>query len=289
MTLLLLLTLVICVAGALAFPYLRFKMLSAEIQSGATTQLTVIGHRGFSAQAPENTLAAFREGMKYAGIIELDVHLTKDDSVVVIHDNKVDRTTNGKGAIAELTYAQIASMDAGSWFAQEFAGEKVPTLSQVLDLVQGKCMVLIELKWPEEGNYEQLVTRVVDVIRNHRAEGWTIIQSFEYTYLEELHRMAPDITYYQLLYGTLSWPRSYFSREFHLGRYPIIEGIAGMAVNYKYLSPTMVASLKAKKLKVIAWTVNDSEDIRRVYNLGVDGIITDNPAAVNKELHISNR
>ncbi len=247
----------------------------------------VISHRGFSAQAPENTLAAFAEGMKQASIIELDVHLTKDDTVLVMHDNTVDRTTNGKGLIADLTYAEIAQMDAGSWFGQKFAGEKVPTLSQVLDLVRGQRTVLIELKWPKEGNYENLVAGVVDVIRNHRAEHWTIVQSFEYKYLEELHRIAPDITYYQLLYGTLSWPRSYYSREFHWGRYPIVEGIAGMAVNYHYLSPTMVASLKAKKLKVFTWTVNEPEDIRRVYNLGVDGIITDNPALVNRELNLS--
>lgn len=286
MILLLLLTLVICLAGAVAFPYLRFKMLSSEIQSGAMIHPAVISHRGFSAQAPENTLAAFGEGMKQASIIELDVHLTKDDIVVVMHDNTVDRTTNGKGLIADLTYAEIALLDAGSWFGQKFAGEKVPTLSQVLDLVGGQRTVLIELKWPEQGIYQNLVTKVVEVIRDHHAEQWTILQSFEYKYLAEINQMAPDLTYYQLLYGTLSWPRVYYSRGFHWGRYPIVEGIAGMAVNYNFLSPTMVALLKGKKLKVFTWTVNEPEDIRRVYNAGVDGIITDNPDLVNRELNL---
>lgn len=255
--------------------------------SSVTQGIQVIGHRGAAALAPENTLAAFRMAMTSADVIELDVHLTADDSIVVMHDATVDRTTDGKSAIANLKYADIVALDAGSWFGEAFRGERVPTLAQVLDLVNGQRTMLIELKWPQQGTYKKLVSRVVDLIRQRKAESWVIVQSFEYAYLRELHQLAPEITCYQLLYGYISFPPVYMDRSFHVGSFPIVEGASGLAINYKFLSPALVEKFHNKGWKVVTWTVNDPADIRRVANLGVDGIISDNPGVVRSELGIT--
>ena len=274
------------IMGCFAYPYLRFTFYDSGMVSGGTS-VTIIGHRGAAAVAPENTLAAFRAAMPDADVLELDVHLTLDDSVVVMHDATVDRTTDGKGAMLELTIAEIAALDAGSWKGDEFKGEPVPTLAQVLDMVNGTRVVLVELKWPDQGIYKNLVSRVVQLIRDRKAESWVIVQSFEYEYLQQLRQLAPDITAYQLLYGYLSFPPVYMDRSFHVGSYPIVEGVKGLAINYNFLSPSLVTALHDQGLKAVTWTVNDPADIRRVANLGVDGIISDNPGAVRTALGTS--
>jgi glycerophosphoryl diester phosphodiesterase len=270
------------VTGCLAYPYLRFNFFNSDMSSGKSS-IQAIAHRGVSALAPENTLGAFRLAMATADVIELDVHLTCDDSVVVMHDATIDRTTDGKGMIADLTYAELAALDAGSWFSGEFKGERVPSLAQVLDLVNGSRIVLIELKWPKKGIYRNLVTQVLKLIRERKAESWVIVQSFEYAYLRELYSVAPEVTTYQLLYGYLVFPPVYMNRNFHVGAYPVVEGVSGMAINYKFLSPSLVQEIHQKGLKIVAWTVNDPKDIRRAVNLGVDGIISDNPGVVRTE------
>lgn len=224
--------------------------------------------------------------METADVIELDVHLTADDSILVMHDATVDRTTDGTGVIADLKYADIAALDAGSWFSDAFKGERVPTLAQVLDMVNGQRTVLIELKWPRNGIYKNLVTRVVELIRERKAESWVIVQSFEYAYLHELRQLAPEITCYQLLYGYISFPPVYMNRGFQLGSYPIVEGAKGLAINYKFLSPALVEKFRNQGWKVVAWTVNDPADMRRVINLGVDAVISDNPGLVRSEIGI---
>src|SRR5271156_4282030 len=106
-----------------------------------------IAHRGASGTFPENTLAAFRAAIDAgADMCELDVHLTRDGVVVVIHDEEVDRTTDGKGRVAEMTLAEIKRLDAGARYDRRFTGETIPTLEEVFDLVEGRCSLNIELK-----------------------------------------------------------------------------------------------------------------------------------------------
>src|SRR5215471_15400951 len=107
----------------------------------------VIGHRGAMGHAPENTFASFRKGFELgAPLLELDVHLSADGQLVVIHDETVDRTTNGSGRVADMSTAEIRRLDAGSWFGCAFAGEPVPMLSEVLQWMHGRVGLVIELK-----------------------------------------------------------------------------------------------------------------------------------------------
>ena len=127
---------------------------------------TIIAHRGASAYAPENTLAAFDKALDLgAADVEFDVHFGADGQVVVIHDDTVDRTTNGAGAVAALTLAQLKSLDAGSWFAAQFSEERIPTLVELLERYKDRLHFHIEVK----GRAEHLSEKTIDLVRDH---GW---------------------------------------------------------------------------------------------------------------------
>ena len=155
----------------------------------------VIAHRGASGTAPENTMAAFRQAVEMgADMIELDVQRTKDGQVVVIHDATLERTTNGSGAVRELTYAEIEQLDAGSWFGegQEFAGERVPLLKEVLEFTKGKCALNIEIKnipYADPG----IEQAVVDLLHETGFLEQVIISSFDHSCLHRIARLEPNV------------------------------------------------------------------------------------------------
>lgn len=249
----------------------------------------VWAHRGASSAAPENTLAAFRKGLEVgADGVELDVHLTLDGHVVVIHDPSVNRTTNGRGRVADLSLAAIQALDAGGRFSPEFAGERVPTLEEVLAVVMDwPCdrRVLIELKGPFSGlpslvsrfvtqapYYPRLPAAVVKLLEPYKgqvAEGRILAQSFYKPYLDELRAMLPDLT---LLY--LACPL-FLERERVMDSNLALDGVAVMHAS---LSEVSVAKLRQRHRHIFAWTVDSELDLVRLLGLGVDGLISNCPA-----------
>ena len=152
-----------------------------------------IAHRGASAVAPQNTLAAFRKAMELgADGVELDVQLSADGAVVVIHDFTVDKTTDGTGRVAEKTLAELEALDAGIRFSPQFAGERIPTLAQVFEALEGKLLVNVELK---DFNLRSsaLAAPVVEVIREHAMEKRVLFSSFNPFALRAVKRLAPEI------------------------------------------------------------------------------------------------
>jgi glycerophosphoryl diester phosphodiesterase len=140
-------------------------------------QRVVAAHRGACRYAPENTVRAFEEAIsRGARAIELDVHLTGDGELVVIHDALVDRTTDGRGAVASLTTGEVGGLDAGSWYSPDFAGERVPTLDQVLRLTAGRARLNIELKSVPPG---PVAAKVVDAVTEHGAADRAVLMSFD--------------------------------------------------------------------------------------------------------------
>ena len=121
--------------------------LSLERLRSTRNRVLVVAHRGCSGRAPENTIAAFEMALEQGSdMIECDVRLTKDEEVVVFHDRALDRTTNGKGPVEQRTLEELKRLDAGSWFSSKFSGERIPTLSEVLHLLEGRAFLNIELK-----------------------------------------------------------------------------------------------------------------------------------------------
>jgi glycerophosphoryl diester phosphodiesterase len=144
-------------------------------------------HRGASAEAPENTLAAFRRALAVgADGIELDVHLSADGVPVVIHDETLERTTDGAGPVSAQSLAGLASLDAGGWFAPEFSGEGVPTLAEVLRLLAGRLRLNLEVKDARAG------WAVLDLLR-HFPQTDAVLSSFDHSLLARLRRIAPDL------------------------------------------------------------------------------------------------
>ena len=144
--------------------------------------------------APENTMASFAKAIELqADMTELDIHLSKDGELIVIHDSSVDRTTNGKGLVCDLTLEQIKNLDAGSWFAPEFAGQRVPVLGEVMEFIKGKIDLNVEVKASPQGVYPGIIDRLIEEIERHDMVDSVVVSSFQRPYLHELRRKAPHI------------------------------------------------------------------------------------------------
>ncbi len=230
----------------------------------------VIAHRGASRVAPPNTLAAFLKAVELgADGVELDVHLSADGVPVVIHDDTVDATTDGSGWVADMSVAQLKQLDAGSWFDSVFAGERIPTLEEVLQTVGARLLVNIELKSNPSGR-RGLERAVVALVERYGLAGRVWLSSFSPAALRRVRRLAPHIRL-GLLYGP-GVPRPLQRPWLRLmGRYAAYHPEHGL------VDAAFVAWAHARGSQVHAWTANDPAEMRRLAGLGVDGIITDLP------------
>lgn len=229
----------------------------------------VFGHRGV-AIAPENTLPGFEAAIRQgADGIELDVQLTADAVPVVIHDFTLDKTTSGSGPVRAHTLAQIRQLDAGSWFGAQFAGTRVPTLAEVLDLARGRLLVNIELKsWSLRS--AGLEAAVVEVVRRCGMERQVIVSSFNPLALGRMRRLAPRIPTALLYAGNQPVPLR------HRWLTPLVRPDA-LHPGRSLASERHIWALQARGHRVNVWTVNDVGELDRLIAAGVDGLITDYP------------
>jgi glycerophosphoryl diester phosphodiesterase len=235
---------------------------------GASGRPVIEAHRGDSANAPENTLAAFRAAVALPVLwIELDVHPTEDGTLVVIHDDTVDRTTDGSGAVCEMTIDALRALDAGSWFDARFAGEPIPTLAEVLDLVGPTGTRLnIEIKSPPPGL--DVARPVVDLLRQAGKERDYVISSFDLSVLLEVQALAPEITLALIGHGPEILPLALQHRLPWIHAY------------HATLDEAIVAEAHANGLRVNAWTVDDSSTLTSWVAKGLDKLCTNRPAAM---------
>ncbi len=226
----------------------------------------VLGHRGASAYAPENTLAAFNLAFEMgADGIELDVTLTKDGVPVVIHDDTVDRTTNGTGAVKALTLAQLKQLDASYTF-EKYRGEKIPTLEEVLNGVGKRGMVNIELKSTQPLTIG-LERAVGAIIAKTGTAQHVLISSFDRMVVHRMQSLNPDLPH-GLLYDK-ALPANF-------GVLPQIK-LAALHPKYTSITPVFVAWAKQRGYQINTWTVNDPGEAKRLRDLGVDAVITNKP------------
>lgn len=230
----------------------------------AASQCRVIAHRGASAYAPENTFAAF--GKAFAlGVheAELDVHLSRDGQVVVIHDATIDRTTGGHGAVASLTLTQLKALDAGSWFSAEFEGQRIPVLDEVLERYRGRLHLHIELK----PRVEAVAERVADLVRSHGMADSVTVISFHRGLIEHLQKYAPEMAAGLLVQRV---------NEADV-RHAVAKGVAAIYARGDSLAADSVRRLQEQGLAVVVWDVPDEAEMRRLVGIGVDGIALDFP------------
>jgi glycerophosphoryl diester phosphodiesterase len=220
----------------------------------------VYGHRGAAAEYPENTLPGFRRALEL-GIegIELDVHLSKDGVPVVIHDETVDRTTNGKGAVADLTVAELRALDAGE-------GEHVPTLAEVLDLVGDELVVDIEIKANAAGE------AVLDEVRG-RDTRW-LISSFDWDVLRYVRSVDKDAEIWVLALGATDDALETVEEL----------GATALALWQRAIDEDIAKMLIEKSVPFWPWTVNDPDQARQLLEWGAFGICTDEPTKLKEAL-----
>ena len=225
-----------------------------------------VAHRGDSKHAPENTVSAISAANGKAQLVEFDVRECATGQLIVIHDETVDRTTNAKGEVAEMSFEQLRALDAGSWFSANFKGEQIPTLSEAIAAVPTDATALVEHKTGSAAQY-------VAELQKMGVQYEVVLQSFDWEFLTAVHRLDDKIRLGALGSGPLT------SAE-------IIEMTAAGAKTVgwaaKDICTCSITRVHAASLALFVWTVNEPAEIERFTNLRVDGIISDNPAAVGR-------
>ncbi|MEH7254013.1 glycerophosphodiester phosphodiesterase family protein [Neobacillus niacini] len=261
---------------SLSLLFSPFQEAFAAETTGDLRKVDNVAHRGATGYAPENTIAAFDKGVQMkADYIEIDVQRSMDGELVIIHDNTVDRTTDGTGYVKDLTFEQIRSLDAGSWKGEQFTGEKIPTFDEILDRYHGKTGILIELKSPElypgiEGQVAQkLKERNLDKPQNEKI----IIQSFNFESMKITNSLLPKVPI-----GVLTSNRAHTTEQ-------ALKEFATYAdyfnPSYGIVSKELVDQVHALGMKIQSWTVRSQEAADFLLEMNVDGIITDYPDFVD--------
>lgn len=269
------------IMAAMLIAALTAVLVSPAMDSRADArprQPLTIAHRGASGYAPENTMPAFDQAVRMnADFIELDVQMSKDGQLVVIHDTTVDRTTDGTGAVGDLTWQQLRALDAGEWFAPEFAGARIPSLAEVLDRYGGKIGILIEMKAP--WLYEGIERKVADEWRKRQMDaasnkGKVIVQSFDHLSVRRFHEILPVIPV-----GVLT----YRAQDLTIRKLKEFASYADFVnPSLSLVTQQSVNRIHSYGMKVLAWTVTDPVWIAPLKQIGVDGIITDYPDFVTE-------
>jgi glycerophosphoryl diester phosphodiesterase len=226
-----------------------------------------VGHRGAKGHAPENTFASFNRGVELgASVVETDVHLTRDGQVVIIHDHTVDRTTNGKGFVKDMTMAELKALDAGSWFDKRFVGERIPTLAELLAWARDRVPLAIEIK---NGPiyYPGIAEKVIRLLQEHEMLQQAILISFDHFVLREAKMVAPDVVTGILYAGRFIDP---------IGA-ARMAGASALHPQWAYATPDLVQQAHGAGLAVSPWCPNDLPTIRLLDRMGVDSIGTDYP------------
>lgn len=239
--------------------------------------LLKIGHRGAPGTTPELTRAAFLRALELGvDMIELDIQLTKDGYLVVIHDHELERTTNGSGAVRDHTLAELKQLDAGAWFDQSFVGETILTLEEVIEIVGRRAMLNVEVKSPP-GDWSSTALKTVAVLTHAGILGTTVLSCFQMQALEKVRELSPaariGVLWHQPEFDDAwRWARELAAWSFHPWS--------------KVLTAEGVAEAHQRGLRVLTWTVNDPEEIGQVAAMGVDGIMSDFPERL---LHVGRR
>jgi glycerophosphoryl diester phosphodiesterase len=227
----------------------------------------IVGHRGAMGHAPENTLASFARALELGvDAIELDVHLSQDGEVVVIHDEQLERTTNGRGLVRDHSLASLKTLDAGSSFSPDFQGESIPTLAEVFELVADRVPLVIEIKnLPMP--HADIEARVLDVAAHADALERIQVISFDHPTVKRVRELNDDIATALLYVGRLLDPVSVARRA----------GASALSPHWTSIQAMDVRLAHQAGISVHPWVTSDAAIIRGLVSLDVDSIATNDP------------
>lgn len=228
--------------------------------------MLLIAHRGASGYAPENTMAAFRKAVAMGlSFIETDLQLSRDARFVAIHDDTVNRTTNGQGAVHDLSLAELRRLDAGSWFGNTFSGERIPTLEEILEFAKRHDVVFyLEIKPGGSWGGEHAL---ISALRESGEIARVVVISFDALIVAAVRKTEPTLMTGLLFDGQIEKP---IEKALEIGaRQLVIRG--------DLVTPAMIAEAKRNDLQIICWTVNHPVHMRMLASAGVAGIMSDYP------------
>lgn len=258
-----------------------FLLILVFAHLGYSQSPIIIAHRGASTYAPENTLLAFEKAIEMgAAVIETDAHQTKDSVVVVMHDLSVNRTTNGKGLIKDLSFNDFKKLGicptkrGRSVNLDVVENIQPPSLEETIKLINGRCKLLIEIK---KGNdyYPGIERRIVELIHKYNAEAWiSTIHSFDKKTLLSVAKVDSNINLQKLIVFKLPLVSFTFDRHFRKDDFKNWEGVN---VYYRFCSKRVIRKIHRLHKSVYVWTVNSPKQAKKFTGRGVDGIITNDP------------
>jgi glycerophosphoryl diester phosphodiesterase len=241
------------------------------LQAQYVERALVFGHQGARAYAPSNTLPSFElAAAQGADGVELDVWLSKDGHLVVIHDDTVDATTDGTGSVQDMTLAELKSLDAGTWYNPRYAGTRIPTLDEVFDTVGRRVIVNVEIKTLEDNRATSngIERTVADCITRHGLQDRVVVSSFSLATLKRFRAIVPHVAI-GFLYATFDALGDQFVRQCeYLHPY------------HELLTPEYIEQLPPLPLNT--WTVNEPDRMDALLEMGVRGLITDKPDVARK-------
>jgi len=227
----------------------------------------LVAHRGASIVAPEHTIAAYEAALEAgADALELDVHLSADDQLVVIHDPQLERTTEGRGAVREYTVQQLKRLDAGRWFGRAFRGQRIQTLSEVLERFRDRAAFGVELKGGSDF-YPGIEERVLTLLQIYEVTDRTLVASFDHHALRKCRDLDPDVRTGALVAARLLSPSTLAPKGV----------LNAVCLKADLTTERDVAACRAAGLDCYVWVVNDPLAARQFTEWGVAGIITDRP------------
>ena len=252
---------------------------------------SIVAHRGGAALGPENTLAAFERGLMHnPDMVEFDIHLSKDGVLMVNHDPLLARTTGQPGAISDYDAATLATFDAAATYEKghAFGFQKIPTLAEVVDLVEQKAVrpvyYQIEIKMKEDGSrYADIEKNLVHFLQDRELTERSIVISFDFPTLATVGKLEPNITLGALVSKT-------YMRGVGTGDPKVIAsdiaslGVDYVGIHYRYLSPVLLDEFRKKGLGVGVWTVDDTGTMKKLARMGIDFITTNKPDLLRETL-----
>lgn len=254
------------------------RSLPVTYSAPASPTLAAVGHRGASGYAPESTMAAYQLAVRMnVDYIELDLQMTRDGHIVIMHDETVDRTTDGHGAIKGMTLAKLKSLDAGSWFNSahpeyarpEYAGERVPTLREIFQEFGEETMYLLETKSPAD--YPGLEEKAWSLIKEFKLQHRVAFQSFSKKSLQKLRKRSPNVLLFQLIW--YNHPSTITRSKINdIKRYA-----NGIGANFGNVNEEYARKVKEAGLLFYPYTINYESNMDVALQWGVDGIHTDYP------------
>ncbi|MFS0690326.1 glycerophosphodiester phosphodiesterase family protein [Sporosarcina sp. 179-K 8C2 HS] len=252
------------IVGACLFLLFGFNDQTKRVH---TPNMLSVAHRGASSFAPENTRSAFHKAVELrADYLECDVHLSKDGELVIMHDDKIDRTTNGNGYIKDYTLAELKALDAGGRFGDEFRGEPIMTLNELLEEFYDQVGLLIELKNPQ--SYPGIEEKVVSLLMDYDDMSSIIIQSFDVNSMRKINSLLPEIEVAILIHPSESILTAKKLDE-------LTSFASYINFNVSFLSKRMVDNIHERGSKVLVWSKKDKRLVAKAQKFGVDGIISD--------------